>query len=128
MQADINGPQRKILSAAVRPAKAVHGTDGIAVRNGRTLGFIVTRGWSAPAGYYSEQWFLVKPDTGEVLFEGPAETRLVWGLQSRSEFVDQIETPIALQPGTYQVVFALDRLRGGELDVQAVEAPAEEAA
>ncbi len=128
MQADINGPQRKILSASVRPAKAAHGSEGIAVRDGRSLPFIVTREWSAPAGYYSEQWFLVKPDSGEVMFEGPAVTRLVWGLQSRSEFVDTIETPIPLEPGSYQVVFALDRLRGGDLDVTAVEAPAEEAA
>lgn len=127
MQADINGSQRKILTASVRPAKAAHGSDGIAVREGRTLPFVVTREWSAPAGYYSEQWFLVKPD-GEVMFEGPAETRLVWGLQSRSEFVDAVDTPVALGPGSYQIVFALDRLRGGELDVTAVEAPAEEAA
>ena len=127
MQADINGPQRKILTASVRPVKAAHGSEGIAVRDGRSLPFVVTREWSAPAGYYSEQWFLVKPD-GEVMFEGPAVTRLVWGLQSRSEFIDTVETPIALEAGTYQIVFALDRLRGGELEVTAVEAPAEEAA
>lgn len=127
MQADINGPQRKILTASVRPVKAAHGAEGIAVRDGRSLPFVVTREWSAPAGYYSEQWFLVKTD-GEVMFEGPAETRLVWGLQSRSEFVDTVDTPIALEPGGYQVVFSLDRLRGGELDVTAAEAPAEEAA
>lgn len=128
MQADINGAQLKILSAAVRPAKAAHGTEGIALQNGRSLPFVVTRGWSAPAGYYSEQWFLVKPDTGEVMFEGPAVTRLVWGLQSRSEFVETIETPVALEAGNYQIVFALNRLRGGELDVAAVEVPAEHAA
>lgn len=127
MQADINGPQRKILTASVRPSKAAHGTEGIAVRDGLSLPFVVTREWSAPAGYYSEQWFLTKPD-GEVMFEGPAETRLVWGLQSRSEFVDTVHTPVALEPGGYQIVFSLDRLRGGEIDVTVTEAPAEEAA
>lgn len=127
MQADINGPQRKVLTASVRPAKAVHGTDGIAVKHNKTLPFRVTREWSAPAGYYSEQWFLVRPETGEVLFEGPAQTRLVWGLQSRSEFTDSVDIPIALEPGTYQIVFSLDRLRGGDLEVQAAEAPSEAA-
>ena len=127
MQADIKGPQRKILTAAVRPAKAAHGTEGIAVRGGRSLPFIITREWSAPAGYYSEQWFLIKKD-GEVMYEGPAETRLVWGLQSRTEFSDTVEEPVALEPGEYQIVFALDRLRGGELDVTATEIPAEQAA
>lgn len=127
MQADIKGTQRKILTASVRPVKAAHGTQGVAVRGDRSLPFVVSREWSAPAGYYSEQWFLVKED-GEVLYEGPAETRLVWGLQSRTEFTDTVEAPIALGPGKYQIVFALDRLRGGEIDVTAAEAPAEEAA
>ncbi|MFP5352143.1 MAG: hypothetical protein ACLGIB_06240 [Actinomycetota bacterium] len=127
MQADIKGPQRKILTASVRPLKAAHGTQGIAVRGGRSLPFVVSREWSAPAGYYSEQWFLVKDD-GEVIYEAPAEIRLIWGLQSRTEFADTVEAPIALEPGKYQIVFALDRLRGGEIEVTAAEAPAEEAA
>ena len=127
MQADIHGPQRKILKASVRPVKAGHGAEGIAVRNERSLPFVVSREWSAPAGYYSEQWFLVRKD-GEVMYEGPALTRLVWGLQSRTEFTDTVEEPVALEPGEYQIVFALDRLRGGEIDLTAIEAPAEEAA
>lgn len=126
-QADINGSQRKILMASVAPVKAAHGSEGIAVRNGRSLPFTVRREWSAPAGYYSEQWFLVRKD-GEVMYEGRAETRLVWGLQSRTEFVDTVQEPVALEPGDYQIVFALDRLRGGEIDLTATEAPAEEAA
>lgn len=128
MQADINGPQRKILSGHVRPLKAAHGLDGIAVRDGRSLPFVVAREWSAPAGYYVEQWFLVKPDTGEVFIEGPARQSLILGLQARTELVDEVVEPFLLEPGPYQVVFALGGLRGGELDVQVVQAPAEEAA
>ena len=128
MQADVNGPQRKILTAQVRPAKAAHGPLGIALKDGRTLPFVVTREWSAPAGYYSEQWFLVDPATQEVLFEGPVEEALIWGLQSRTERRTEVEHQIPLEPGTYQIVFALGGLRGGDVEVQAAEAPAEEAA
>lgn len=128
MQADINGPQRKILTAAVRPVKAVHGTAGIPLRDGRTLPFVVVREWSAPAGYYPEQWFIVKPDTGEVFIEGPVKETLVWGLQSRTETSDEVSAGHELPPGTYSVVFSLGGLKGGEIEIEAAEAPAEEAA
>ncbi len=128
MQADVSGAQRKILTASVRPLKRVHGLEGIAVREGYTLPFVVAREWSAPAGYYREQWFLVKPDTGEVYLEGPAAERLIWGLQARTECLDEMMEPFAVPPGRYQLVFALGGLRGGDLDVDVVEAPAEEAA
>jgi hypothetical protein len=128
MQADINGPQRKILTASVRPSKAVHGLEGIAIRDGRSLPFVVTREWSAPAGYYVEQWFLVKPDTGEVFIEGAARQSLIMGLQSRTELVDEVAERFSLPAGTYNLVFSLGGLKGGEVEVQVREAPAEEAA
>lgn len=128
MQADINGPQRKILSARTRPLKPTHGLDGIAVREGRCLPFVVERQWSAPAGYYVEQWFLVKPETGEVFIEGPAKESLILGLQARTDLTDEVTEALPLEPGAYRLVFALGGLKGGEVDVQVVEAPAEEAA
>ena len=128
MEADINGPQRKIVASRIRPVKVSHGTEGIALRDGKTLPFRVTRSWSAPAGHYPEQWFLVHPQTKEVLLEGRAVTRLVWGLQSLTEFTDEVTTPIDLQPGPYLLVFALGGLKGGEVEVEAREAPASEAA
>ena len=128
MQADINGPQRKILAAGARPLKPTHGLEGIAIRDGRTLPFVVHRQWSAPAGYYVEQWFLVKPETGEVFIEGLAKEALVLGLQARTELIDEVTDALPLEPGAYQLVFALGGLKGGEVDVQVVEAPAEEAA
>ncbi len=129
MQADINGPQRKILVAAVRPAKTAHGASGIALRRGRALPFVVYRQWSAPAGYYPEQWFLVVPDTKEVVHEGPVRNEtLIWGLQSVTELTDTVTEPIKLEPGTYKVVFALGGLAGGEVDVDVFETSAEEAA
>ena len=122
MEADINGPQRKIVASWVRPTKSVHGTEGIAIRDGKTLPFRVHRAWSAPAGHYSEQWFLVHPETKEVLLEGPAPVRLVWGLQSLTEFTDEVTEPVELAPGKYLVVFALGGLKGGELEIEAVAA------
>jgi hypothetical protein len=119
MEADINGPQRKVVASWVRPTKTSHGAEGIPIQDGKTLPFKVYRAWSAPAGHYPEQWFLVHPETKEVLHEGPAPTRLVWGLQSLSEFTTEVAEPLELAPGKYLIVFALGGLKGGELEVQA---------
>ncbi|MGH2807573.1 MAG: hypothetical protein ACRDKT_09885 [Actinomycetota bacterium] len=122
MEADINGPQRKVVASRVRPSKSIHGTSGIPIRDGKTLPFKVYRAWSGPAGYYPEQWFLVHPETKEVLHEGPGPVRLIWGLQSLTEFTDEVTTPLELGPGRYLIVFALGGLKGGELEVEAVSA------
>lgn len=126
MEADINGPQRKILTARVRPGKTSHGEEGIALKDGRTLPFEVSRSWSAPAGHYPEQWFLVNPKTTEVLYESRRVTRSIFGLQGPTEVTDVVSEPFDLAPGTYQIVFALGSLKGGEIDVTA--RPAETAA
>ncbi len=129
MEADINGPQRKILGARVRPVKAAHGTDGIVIQeDGNTLPFEVTRSWSAPAGYYPEQWFLVNPQSREVLYESPAVTRRIFGLQSPTEVTDTVEEPFELAAGTYQIVVALGGLKGGETEVSVTGAGAATAA
>ena len=93
MEADINGPQRKTLMTRVRPERATHGTEGIPLKDGKTLPFEVYRSWSAPAGYYPEQWFLVDPKTREVLYESRAATRYVFGLQAPTDFVDVVQEP-----------------------------------
>ena len=128
MEADINGPQRKTLMTRVRPVKASHGTDGIALKDGKTLPFEVHRSWSAPAGHYPEQWFLVDPKTKEVLYESRAINRSIFGLQAPTEVVDRVDEPFELSPGAYQIVFALGGLKGGEVDVTVAAAPATSAA
>jgi hypothetical protein len=85
------------------------------------LPFVVNRSWSAPEGYYAEGWYLIDPATREVLYEGPRKTRLIWGLQGLTEIADEVTQPLALEPGNYQIVFALGDQQGGELDVSAVE-------
>lgn len=127
MEAEIHGNQRKVMSIRVTPARSTFGDSGIPTRNGRTLPFRLAREWSAPAGRYAEQWFLVQPDTREVLHEGPIREVSLFGLQALTEIVDEVATPIPLEPGTYQIFFALDGLLGGQFDVEAIEAPAEAA-
>src|SRR3712207_3839110 len=118
MEADISGSQRKVVTSWVRPVKALHGAEGIPIARGQTLPFRLYRAWSAPEGYYPEQWFLVHPETREVLFESGAPIRLIWGLQGLTELTDEIADPIDLEPGTYLIVFALGGLKGGELEVE----------
>lgn len=112
----------------VAPTRAALGDRGIALRSGRSLPFRVARAWNAPAGYYREAWYLVHPETREVLFEGPSRQVRIWGLQSWEEFSDVVDAGFALEPGTYLVVFGLGGLLGGQIEVEAWEAPQEEAA
>jgi hypothetical protein len=128
MEADLTGPQRKIITAEIKPRRRAHGAAGIPLRAGQTLPFVVTRAWSAPAGHYTEQWFVVHPDTREVLFESPQRETLIWGLQSPTELSDEVQSPFALTPGHYLVVFALGGVWGGQVETDATEIPAEEAA
>lgn len=122
MEAPITGTQRKVMTSSVRPAKLSHAESGIALRDGRTLPFLVRRSWSAPSGMYPEQWFLVRPDTREVLYEGPAVERPIWGLQGLTEVVDEVTEPFGLDPGSYLVVFSLGGHMGGQTEVEAAEA------
>ena len=124
--ADIDGHQRKIVMNAVRPARTSHGPEGIALKGGRALPFVVTRAWNAPAGNWPEAWYLVDPATREVLFEGPQKIVSVWGLLAWTEFSDEVDPGIPLEPGTYLIVFALGGVQGGEMNVEAFEAAAEE--
>ncbi len=127
MEADIRGNQRKVVTSRAAPLRAAFGDSGIPIRNGRTLPFKLTREWSAPAGHYVERWYLVNPETREVLHEGPARETLIFGLQSLTELVDEVTEAIALEPGKYSIVYALDGIHGGEFEVEATEAPAEAA-
>lgn len=122
MEADIHGAQRKVLDSSVRPANPNHGAAGIPVKDGRTLPFIVSRTWSAPAGYYPERWFIIDKSSREVIYEGPLRTEAhIWGLQSLTEIEDEIAEPFALPAGAYQIVFWLGGVLSGETTVDVVE-------
>lgn len=127
MQADISGSQRKVVAHSVHPVKARHGGAGIPLKGGKTLPFVVVRGWSAPLGEYAERFYIFDPKSREVLFEGPERIALVNGLQAVTEFQDEVNVPLELKPGTYGLMFALGGMPGGEETVEAYEV-AEEAA
>ena len=126
--ADIAGAQRKVVVWSIRPLRPSHGDGGIAVRNGRTLPFVVTREWSAPAGHYQENFYIVDPESREIIFEGPGGVETMWGLQGLTRVTTRIEQPFDLTPGTYLLFFGLGGVGGGEFEFEAVEAPASEAA
>ena len=121
MEADIAGNQRKLVRSRIRPVRSAYGTDGIVVRDGKTLPFVVARGWNAPAGYYPEAFYIVDPRTAEVYYESPRATRLIWGLPAVTDVETEVVQPIDLPPGTYQVVFALGGIKGGEATVEVTE-------
>jgi hypothetical protein len=122
--ADISGPQRKVLSFKIGPAKPSQGEIGIPVRRGRALPFVVWRQWIAPAGHYAERFYLVDKDSREIIWEGPQRNQTTWGLQGATEETTTIDDSFPLEPGSYLVVFALGGVSGGEFDVDAVEVPA----
>ena len=109
------------MRSRVRPTKSGHGTEGIAVRDGKTLPFTVARGWNAPAGYYPEAFYIVDPTSGEVYYESPSEVRLIWGLPSITDVDGEVAEPVELPVGTYQVVFALGGIKGGEATIEVFE-------
>ena len=109
------------MRSRIRPTKTGHGSEGIAVRDGKTLPFTVARGWNAPAGYYPEAFYIVDPKTGEVYYESLREVRLIWGLPSVTDVDSEVAEPIELAVGTYQVVFALGGIKGGEATVEVFE-------
>jgi hypothetical protein len=122
MEADIHGSQRKVLGSAIRPVNPNHGSTGIPLKAGSTLPFLVSRTWSAPAGYYAERWFLIDATSREVIFEGPLRNEAhIWGLQSLTEITDEVQEPFQLAPGSYRVVFWLGGTLSGEGEVVAAE-------
>ena len=127
-EADVKGAQRKAVAFSIRPLRWQQGDQRIPVRDGKSLPFELHREWSAPAGHYGERWYIIHPESREVLYESSLRETSIWGLQSLTRLTDLVREPIALEPGTYKIVFVLQGILGGEFEVQAVEIPAQEAA
>lgn len=126
--AEISGPQRSVLSFTVKPTKQSHGASGIPLRGGRTLPFTVWRQWIAPAGHYTERFYIVDRESREIIYEGPERLQSAWGLQGATEETTEIAESFPLAAGTYLLVFALGGVSGGEFEVTAFEIPSEGAA
>lgn len=109
---------RATVSPADRPWEI-----GIPVVDGRTQPFRVTRLWSGPAGHYTEAWSIRK-GFHEVLYEHPLKDIHVRGMQSVTEIVDRVEQPPALEEGTYLLVFVVEGLFMGSVDIEVRAVPA----
>lgn len=106
----------ELYRARVSPADRPWET-GIPSKDGRTLPFRVERAWSGPAGNYLEQWSLRKTVSEAIYTSEPRQIQ-VRGMQSISEYTDEATTPIEVGPGTYLLVFVVEGLFMGSVEVE----------
>ena len=92
--------------------------EGIALEDGRTRPFLVERGWSGPAGTYIEQWSILR-EGRYVIHQSKPRYISVRGMQTVSKEVDRVERPIAMEPGTYDLVFIVEGFRMGSVNIEA---------
>src|SRR5437588_1968775 len=100
------------VAPASRPAAS-----GLPLEDGHTLPFVVDRGWVGPAGTYIEEWSIRRGD--EVLYRHPASYIEVRGFQAVRRFTDTVRTPLALEPGDYDIVLVVEGYRMGSFTVEA---------
>jgi hypothetical protein len=107
----------ELVRAGVRPEGRPEET-GILVDGGGTRPFVVERGWSGAEGYYNEQWS-IRRGGKQVLYQ--AEPRLIFvrGVQSVTSYTDTVDIRIRLEPGDYQLVFLIEGMFMGHIDIQA---------
>ena len=90
---------------------------GLPLENGGTAPFVVDRGWVGPAGTYIEEWSIRRGD--KVLYRHPAAYIEVRGFQAVRRFTDTVRTPLALEPGEYEIVLVVEGYRMGSFTVEA---------
>lgn len=93
----------------------------IAVTDGRTLPFIVERSWSGAAGNYIEQWS-IRREMRDIMYKSEPRQIFVRGLQSLTKHTDRVNEPIALDPGSYRLVFVVEGYFMGSADIEVVAA------
>lgn len=106
-----------LVKAKVSPAERPW-EEGITLEDGRSRPFVVERGWSGPGGTYVEQWAILR-DGRYVVHQSKPRYISVRGLQSVSTEVDRIDKPIAMEPGTYDLVFVVEGFRMGSAKIEA---------
>lgn len=109
----------ELVKARVAPADEPY-EEGIRLKQGRTLPFLVERSWSGPAGSYIEQWS-IRRGGKDILFSSDPKSIWVRGPQSIRSFVDRMEEPITLEPGTYNLVFVAEGYFMGSREITASE-------
>lgn len=105
----------ELVRAGIRPAGSPE-SSGIVVSGDGTTPFTVERGWSGVAGYYNEQWSLRRGGT-EAIYTSPHRQIFVRGLQSITSYTDTVDERIRLEPGQYNLVFLIEGMYLGHVDV-----------
>ncbi|MGH2810264.1 MAG: hypothetical protein ACRDIA_05220 [Actinomycetota bacterium] len=112
--------QLELVTARVAPAEEPL-EDGIRLKNGKTLPFLVERTWSGPAGSYNEQWS-IRRGGKEIVYGSESKPIWVKGLQSIRTYTDRVDEPISLEAGTYNLVFVAEGYFMGSREITAAEA------
>lgn len=107
----------ELIRARVAPAEAPF-EQGIKLIDGKTAPFIVERGWSGPGGNYTEQWS-IRRGGREVLYKSEEKLIFVRGIQSITAYKDQVDEPIELSPGDYNLVFIVGGMFMGSVEITA---------
>lgn len=111
----------ELVRATVSPADRAW-ESGIPVLDGRTQPFRISREWSGPAGHYAEAWS-IRRGFHEVVYEHPPKEIKVRGMQSVSEHTDRVDDLLRLEPGSYLLVFVVEGLFMGSVDIEVRPAP-----
>jgi hypothetical protein len=107
----------ELVRAGVRPEGHPEAT-GILVSGGRTRPFVVERGWSGAEGYYNEEWSIRKGGR-QVLYQTEPRLIFIRGVQSVTTYTDTVDERIRLEPGDYQLVFLIEGMYVGHIDIRA---------
>lgn len=107
----------ELVKAGVRP-EARPAESGILVAGGVTQPFVVERGWSGVAGYYTEQWS-IRRGGRQTFYSSKPRQVFVRGLQSVTSYTDTVSESVRLEPGEYNLVFLVDGLFLGYVDFSA---------
>jgi hypothetical protein len=108
----------ELVGARVTPAQRPW-EEGIPVAGGATSPFRVVRSWSGPAGHYIEQWS-IRRGMREVVYQHPEREIEVKGMQSVSQHEDLVTQSVTLEPGEYLLVFVVEGLFMGSVEIRAV--------
>jgi hypothetical protein len=92
--------------------------EGIMLESGKSRPFVVERGWSGPAGTYIEGWSILR-EGRYVVHQSQPKYISVRGMQAVSTVTDRVDRPIAMEPGTYDLVFIVDGFKMGSIKVEA---------
>ncbi|MGH2722450.1 MAG: hypothetical protein ACRDJO_12750 [Actinomycetota bacterium] len=106
-----------LVSAKVVPTERPW-EEGILLEDGRSRPFTVERGWSGPAGTYVEQWAILR-EGRYVVHQSKPGYIFVRGPQAVSREADRVDKPIAMEPGTYDLVFVAEGFRMGSVKIEA---------